>query len=135
MGKSARAAIAPLKQHKNSNISNWLFDPSDIAFYDDEFPQQDSAINPCREESLVFFEFLVRYLAIIYKYGANITLKSIMIGSDISREQLESSKHCPNNLNSRLNPYGTRKCHGIQSAVYTKHIRDSAEPFNTDDCP
>ena len=93
MGDSARAAIVASK-NLNARVNTWLFDPDDNATYSARYPDQDSAINPCRQESVNFFEFLVKMLKHIYNEIAKVPLESVMVGSNIAAQQIWTSKHC-----------------------------------------
>ena len=111
MGRSARAAVVPLKQHPDPEVQKWLFDPTDdTVFYDPRFPEQDSAINPCRNESLEFFKYLVNYLELIYTHDAKVPLRNMMVGTDVSPEQVMTSKHCLDQpVNRTANPNATEE--------------------------
>nr|P86956.1 RecName: Full=Putative beta-hexosaminidase; AltName: Full=Beta-N-acetylhexosaminidase; AltName: Full=Chitobiase; AltName: Full=N-acetyl-beta-glucosaminidase; Flags: Precursor [Pinctada maxima] len=97
IGESARGAIVPLKTSKHNRL---LYDPEDTDFVDRFYPQKDSSMNPCREETMIFYDHMLKQLKAIYK-AASVPLKTIMIGSKVNFDQVLNSKYCyPKNLNS-----------------------------------
>lgn len=96
IGDNARAIIVGMErviQNGGQGIS--LFDETEV---DDirmtgRYPKKDSAINPCRPQTVQFVEFILKYLKNLYATAGK-EFTRLHFASDFNTEQMMTSKHC-----------------------------------------
>ncbi|XP_062576148.1 putative beta-hexosaminidase [Saccostrea cucullata] len=95
VGDNARAMVVGMEGAiKSGKQGISLFDPTDEDLrISGRYPGKDTAINPCRPETMQFVNYVLKSLKRIYSQ-AGIPLSRLHFGSDFNTEQMMTSKHC-----------------------------------------
>lgn len=99
VGDNARAMVVGMDRALKKNTLNpvgvSLFDETEVENLrmSGRYPKKDSAINPCRPETVQFVDYILKYLKSLYTQSGQ-QFTRLHFASDFNTEQMMTSKHC-----------------------------------------